>query len=551
MSVLISGCEQHEHEEVRFFCQDCKLLVCDDCITGPHKSHKFMKLKEFGTKCRNSLLKAITDAEDSKIPQIKESISKASDVQTILKSSVSEQVELIRTKRQMIDDTFDELQNELIENLNSEEKIAENEYKRFIRTQEKRIVDIQTILETCQTNSNDIPDTDIAKYHVILKKLLEHDPYTDTIPNLQVPIYQFNEEFATKSKLRHIMGHTEAGIYEMLQPIKSQETASVKSEDSGIMAPQNETLKINEEDNISYVNAIKWNREELQLVVSFASGKDVVWIIPQEIELCAWLIAREVNDLDCRGANITLKTLKNLDQVPITASVNTKNSLVIGFANKKSLKQLTCSTSAVTRKTSFSLSSSINIGELSLCCICKAGTSEDELIVCLFDKSAGDRGRYVIRRHSSGKSVARELSLYTDKVDITNPVQISENKDGLFCIICRPAKESWVLVVDKNGNQRFRFPSVLNPGETEDYDIAGAGFLNRSLLTITSRSKREQYLVNIDGQCIQKDKLRNTPVCCTVSSQDYVWIGFDGGEIAIFKYTEDHVYSSIEPKTHM
>ncbi|CAC5400738.1 unnamed protein product [Mytilus coruscus] len=551
MSVSFSGCEQHEHEEVRFFCQDCKLLVCDDCITGPHKSHKFMKLKEFGTKCRNSLLKAITEAEDSKIPHIKESISKASDVQTILNTSVSEQVQIIRTKRQMINDTFDELQNELIENLNSEEKIADNEYKRFIKTQEKRIVDIQTILETCKTKSNDIPDTDIAKYHVTLKKLLEHDPYTDTIPNLQVPVYQFNEEFATKSKLRHIMGYTEAGIYEMLQPIKSQETASVKSEDSEIMAPQNEEFEEKEEEHISYVNAIKWNKEELQLVVSFTSGKDIVWIVPQELELCAWLIARDVNEIDCRGAKITLKTLKNLDQVPITASVNTKNSLVIGFSNKKSLKQLNCSTSAVTRKTSFSLSSSINIGELGLCCICKSATSGDELMICLFDKSAGERGRYVVRRHTSGKSVARELSLYPDKVEITNPVQISENKDGLLCIVCRPEKESWVLVVDKNGNQRFRFPSVSYPSESEDYDIVGAGFLNRSLVTITSRSKREQYLVNIDGQCIQKDTLGNNPICCTVSGQDNVWVGFDGGEIYIFKYTEDHVYSSIEPKTHM
>lgn len=42
-------CDQHRQEEVRFYCKNCNITLCDDCITGPHKNHDFIKLKELGT----------------------------------------------------------------------------------------------------------------------------------------------------------------------------------------------------------------------------------------------------------------------------------------------------------------------------------------------------------------------------------------------------------------------------------------------------------------------------------------------------------------------
>ena len=38
-------CKDHRDEEVRFFCEDCNDLICDECVQSIHKTHDFKSFK--------------------------------------------------------------------------------------------------------------------------------------------------------------------------------------------------------------------------------------------------------------------------------------------------------------------------------------------------------------------------------------------------------------------------------------------------------------------------------------------------------------------------
>ena len=39
-------CDDHLDEEVRFFCEDCNVLICDECVQSIHKTHDFKSFKK-------------------------------------------------------------------------------------------------------------------------------------------------------------------------------------------------------------------------------------------------------------------------------------------------------------------------------------------------------------------------------------------------------------------------------------------------------------------------------------------------------------------------
>ena len=41
-----NGCDDHLDEEVRFYCEDCNVLICDDCVQSIHKTHDFKSFKK-------------------------------------------------------------------------------------------------------------------------------------------------------------------------------------------------------------------------------------------------------------------------------------------------------------------------------------------------------------------------------------------------------------------------------------------------------------------------------------------------------------------------
>jgi len=44
-------CEQHQSEEIKMYCQQCKVAVCVECFIESHYTHQCLDIK----KCRMSL----------------------------------------------------------------------------------------------------------------------------------------------------------------------------------------------------------------------------------------------------------------------------------------------------------------------------------------------------------------------------------------------------------------------------------------------------------------------------------------------------------------
>jgi hypothetical protein len=45
-SVADNCCDDHLDEEVRFYCTDCTVLICDECVQSIHKTHDFKSFKK-------------------------------------------------------------------------------------------------------------------------------------------------------------------------------------------------------------------------------------------------------------------------------------------------------------------------------------------------------------------------------------------------------------------------------------------------------------------------------------------------------------------------
>lgn len=551
----MSACEQHETEEVRFYCEDCKVMICDDCIVGGHRNHKSVKLKEFGVKCRESFTKVTTEAEDTKIPKLQQYINQAKDRQNNFSSSINKEIERIKSKRGLLNTILDELQQELIEILQKEHDESKQQYDRFINNQELKEKKIKETVQHIKLKGKDISDTEVAKYNVRLNDLLVHDPYSDTVPNLVPPRYLFNEEFVRKEKLQHFIGYIESDTYATVGSEHIPETP-LKVDSENIGDNDAKTERGCSTDTLPthlYTDLISNRKLTFQTIVSFNTDNNISFIVPKEDEgLNAWIIEKHVTEVECSGTKVNPKLIiKHMDQQIVSACTNKDNELLLGFPNKAHLKQLQMTTNKLTRNKSYRLVSSFNItfGKSNLACVCRSRVCVEEHIVCIHDESIPEN--YILRWYSNGKPTERELSLPSSKIHVNSPVQICENLVGNICIVCRPENTtSWVVVVDKDGNQILRFTDHEIKGKANGVYFVGAGFLNDNTITISDGANCEQILITQDGQCIQRDKYEVTPVCCSVDCAYNVWVGFKDGTVKVINYRQDHEYSEVKIGTN-
>lgn len=547
----MSACEQHETEEVRFYCEDCKVMICDDCIVGGHRQHKTVKLKEFGVKCRESFTKATATAEVTKIPKLQKYINQAKDKQNDYSSSINKEIERIKSKRGLLNTILDELQQELIDTLQKEDGESKKQYDRFINNQELKEKKIKEIVQHIKLKGTDISDTEVAKYNIALNELLVHDPYSDMVPNLVPPRYLFNEEFVSKEKLQHFIGYIESDTYATVGSEHIPEIAlKVNGENIGDNDAKTEKgCSTDTPPTHLYTDLISNRKLTFQTIVSFNIDNNISFIVPKEEEgLNAWIIEKHVTEVECSGTKVNPKLIiKHMDQQIVSACTNKDKELLVGFLNKPNLKQLHMTTNKLTRNKSYRLVSSFNItlGKNNLACVCRSRVCVEEHIVCLQDESIPEN--YILRWYSNGKPTDKELSLSSSKIDVNSPVQICQNVDEHICIVCRPENTtSWVVVIDKDGNRILRFTDHEIKGKENRVYFVGAGFLEDNTITISDSANCEQILINQDGQCIQRDKYDIQPVCCSVDCSYNVWIGFKDGTVKVINYKQEHEYSEVK-----
>ena len=175
----ICHCKDHQDEETRFYCKDCNVHICDECVQSIHKIHDFKSFK--------NVIKEFKDTEGEALDQLcsvdsPEEIEKGrTEMETALKKEITRcnaQAEKLVNKINQIRDQKEQEIQKMIETneIASQQQSFSNE--RFIEPSRKLK---QLISESGRTNDREAVSL-IMRLKDVLKitpdKRLEHTVFT-------------------------------------------------------------------------------------------------------------------------------------------------------------------------------------------------------------------------------------------------------------------------------------------------------------------------------------------------------------------------------------
>ena len=145
--------EHHENEELKFFCKDCKVPICNTCVVTLHDGHAKAPLAEAANE-RKLRVKCVIESHKQKAIRKKSKLSKLQDERTKIQRQVASvkqnaqifadnMMKVIEAKKQ---EFFREVENkgkESVKRLDMEQCVVENELQR-----------IETAIENIETLAN-------------------------------------------------------------------------------------------------------------------------------------------------------------------------------------------------------------------------------------------------------------------------------------------------------------------------------------------------------------------------------------------------------------
>ena len=128
--------ELHEKEELKFFCKNCEVAICNTCAMTLHEGHRKMLLQEV-TNARktkiNSMIKSLKDKVLEKRKEVEQFNQQSMEVQAEvadLKSQVQTNVDqMIAARKQDVFDAVDDQANKSLETLSQKKCKVENQVK--------------------------------------------------------------------------------------------------------------------------------------------------------------------------------------------------------------------------------------------------------------------------------------------------------------------------------------------------------------------------------------------------------------------------------------
>ena len=131
--------ELHEKEELKFFCKNCKVAICNSCAMTLHEGHGKMLLQE-ATNARkeriNSMIKSLKDKVLEKREMVEqfnqksmEVQAKVADVKSQVQTNVDQMIAVIEARKQDVFDAVDNQARKSLETLSQKKGEAENQVK--------------------------------------------------------------------------------------------------------------------------------------------------------------------------------------------------------------------------------------------------------------------------------------------------------------------------------------------------------------------------------------------------------------------------------------
>ena len=166
--------EHHENEELKFFCEDCKVPICNTCVVTLHDGHAKAPLGEAANK-RKLSVKSVIESQKQEALQKRSKLSKLQDERTKIQTQVASvkqttqifadnMMKVIEAKKQEI---FREVENkgkESVKRLDMEQWVVENELQ-WIETaieETETLVNRSTSAEIVQLDESSLESTSNA-----------------------------------------------------------------------------------------------------------------------------------------------------------------------------------------------------------------------------------------------------------------------------------------------------------------------------------------------------------------------------------------------------
>ena len=131
--------ELHEKEELKFFCKNCEVAICNTCAMTLHEGHGKMLLQE-ATNARktkiNSMIKSLKDKVLEKRKEVEQFNQKSmevqaqvADVKSQVQTNVDQMIAIIEARKQDVFDALDDQAKKSLETLSQKKGKVENQVK--------------------------------------------------------------------------------------------------------------------------------------------------------------------------------------------------------------------------------------------------------------------------------------------------------------------------------------------------------------------------------------------------------------------------------------
>ena len=131
--------KHHENEELKFFCNGCKVAICNTCAVTLHEGHGKMPLQEATDARKTQINSMITSLKDKIVEKRKEVEqfnqksmevqAQVADVKSQVQTNVDQMIAIIEARKQDVFDAVDDQAKKSLETLSQKKGKVENQVK--------------------------------------------------------------------------------------------------------------------------------------------------------------------------------------------------------------------------------------------------------------------------------------------------------------------------------------------------------------------------------------------------------------------------------------
>ena len=181
-------CEQHENEELRFYCVPCARIVCRDCKTVNHTIHQTLEINEVAEARKREILKALRHTREF-LPKIQAHTTTLNTMAKSLDKNTQETTKDIKAQAKKLHEEIDRMAAEMMAEIKQKNKEMENTLQRNIRSSDVVHASMESIVLAAEAFLNVASDHDIIENSVNIKNRVENLP--KEVPGESVDFMEF------------------------------------------------------------------------------------------------------------------------------------------------------------------------------------------------------------------------------------------------------------------------------------------------------------------------------------------------------------------------